>query len=78
MSVFGDSGFEDEPPRGLICLTAKNIVARWRALLAIAYQRDAKGMDPITQRVFLRGNDCCITCAMNFALATDDDWALVV
>ena len=57
-----------------ICLTARNKHARWRALIGIEhiarklrYERDPR--DRTYLPVFLRGQDCCLQCALDQTLA---------
>lgn len=77
-SILGDVDFRHPLPRRVICLTAQSTVARWRALIAIGYQRDARGEANDIPGVYLKGDDCCIRCAMLFALGRGENWFLVI
>jgi hypothetical protein len=76
------SGFDDlDAPsvseRVLICLTANNEIARWRALLAIAHARSKnklRGYD----HVMLRGHDCCLRCAISQTALKLGQWFIVL
>src|SRR5207244_3619664 len=50
--------------RVVICLTAYNTVARWRALIAITNSRISGCVD-YSRKVLLRGLDCCFTCTVD-------------
>jgi len=52
--------------RVVICLTANNSAARWRALVAIAYSRIHVSGKAISPRAcLLRGPDCCFKCSLS-------------
>ena len=64
--------------RVLVCLTAKNPAARWRALLAIYhYMHTFPKLDSIKQ-VMLRGEPCCLQCAVDQTLVQSGHWLLVL
>lgn len=69
---FGDEdhGFDE---RLVICLTAKNPVARWRALIAISRSRKYK-----KRHVMLRGRNCCFRCTIEQASAKGGDWYILL
>ena len=54
-----------------ICLTARNKHARWRALVGIEWTARQIGGDcqKTFLPVFLRGQDCCLQCALDQTLA---------
>ncbi|KAF4631141.1 hypothetical protein G7Y89_g6990 [Cudoniella acicularis] len=77
VSGFGDLDAPRVSERVLICLTANNETARWRALLAIAHARSKnklRGYD----YVMLRGHDCCLRCAISQTALTLGKWFIVL
>lgn len=76
VSGFGDVSMSDmqETARVVICLTAHNSSARWRALLAIHMNLSNSGI----VQVVLRGKGCCFQCAVNQTLARTGHWFLVL
>lgn len=65
----GDLGMDD---RLIICLTAYNTAARWRALCsAINYELTDR-------RVLLRGSDCCFACTIAQTAVSTERWWIIL
>ena len=58
--------------RVIICLTAHNTAARWRALIVMANTRYH------SRRKLLRWRDCCFQCAIDQTASEKGDWFLVL
>jgi hypothetical protein len=72
------SGYEHhgnfaDDSRLMICLTACNPVARWRALIAIQMHRYRR-----QQKIMLRTANCCFQCALDQVLRKSGVWYLVL
>lgn len=82
LSSFGDRyDPQDERSQGgmsrvLICLTANNTAARWRALISILNTR-REGLGN-RRLVLLRGNDCCFQYAIDEIIGSLSKWFIVL
>lgn len=68
--LFHDFEYMDE--RLIICLTAYNMAARWRALLSLA------ATTRISRRILLRGRDCCLACTIGQTAASTGKWLIIL
>lgn len=75
VSGFGDVGLELDH-RIVLCLTANNPMARWRALVAISRSRQVE--KDLSRGVLLRGNDCCLQCAIDQVSRKGGSWFIVL
>ena len=66
--------------RILICLTANNVAARWRALIAIKSETEITKKPPhgICTGVLLRKIDCCLKCAITQTVTRPGNYILVL
>lgn len=88
LSCASVSGFGDlqmsmselkQTARIIVCLTAHNSSARWRALLAIHANRFVFSPPyEAVDNVLLRGKDCCLQCAVNQALVQPSHWFVIL
>ena len=62
--------------RILICLTANNVAARWRALIAIKSEKNPP--HGICTGVLLRKIDCCLKCAITQTVTRPGNYILVL
>jgi hypothetical protein len=77
ISGFSDNEKSDLDERIVICLTAHQSPARWRALLAVASTRNPQ--DSLTwDQVLLRGEDTCFQCAIDQAAAEVGTWYIIL
>jgi hypothetical protein len=58
----------------VIYLTARDKVARWRALISAYEQKEIE----LNQHVMIRTGTCCLQCAIDQALRTEGIWRLVL
>ena len=75
---------EDTDERILVYLTANSAGARWMALLTIPYigftgspAYQGSEPEPITQ-FLLRGDDCCLQCAIDQAAVQPGKWYVIL
>jgi hypothetical protein len=71
----GDEFLDNQ--RVVICLTANNTIARWRALIAIAHSRLNRSLSK-SRNVLLRGSDCCLKCVIDQTAAFPGKWFIVL
>lgn len=76
ISGFNDLELPDYHERLKVCLTADQDIARWRVLLAIVSARRNAGQKD--EYVMLRGNDCCLECALDQASLRSEPCILVL
>lgn len=75
----GDGGEKSLPSeRILICLTANNIAARWRALIATKSETKLTKPSELCPAVLLRKSDCCLKCAITQVVTRPGNWFLVL
>jgi hypothetical protein len=77
VSGFSDLEVPRRPERVLICLTANNETARWRALIAIAHVRSKNSLRGY-DHVMLRGQDCCLSCIISQTALKVGKWFIVL
>lgn len=73
VSGYEDHGSFEDIGRLMICLTACDPVARWRALIGIR-----EHVSGGSHRILLRTVDCCLQCAVDQALRRPGHWYLVL
>ena len=64
--------------RVIVCLTAGNAAARWRALLSLAFSRDRRRDDGSQIPTMIRREDCCYSCAVDQCLRLQKQWYLIL
>ncbi|KAL2060836.1 hypothetical protein VTL71DRAFT_8888 [Oculimacula yallundae] len=76
ISGFNDFELPDYHERLRVCMTANQDIARWRVLLAIVSGRRQAGQKD--EYVMLRGDDCCLKCALDQASLRPNPCILVL
>lgn len=64
--------------RVIVCLTAGNPAARWRALVSLASRRDAARENGNQEPTMVRKEDCCYNCAVDQCLQLQGKWFLIL
>ncbi|MCJ1262295.1 hypothetical protein MMC22_002165 [Lobaria immixta] len=80
ISGFGRYLYETDE-RILITLTAGSIGARWLALTTLpscSIMDEEEEEDEGTRQILLRGNDCCLQCAIDQAAAQPGKWIIIL